>query len=310
MPKTVFSSAWMLVMAGGRKTKQGIRQRYFCKRCGKYSTAAYDHLIHKTYPARAIVTALTHYNLGHTLKETSKEINRRYKLKSSPTTVHSWIKEFRDVCSFSKIREEVVKNNGNLESQIKNKDFTHRGLTYTMKLHRPKLLMKTAGFPNLRKYLFWLEENSPDEYFEDGLRSSRLKPSAATDVRTERRFNRACQMTSLALKLAKNNYERHECVEDFFLINDIATVAAEVPVWYWDKKLGGISGHIDILQVRGGKIHILDYKPDARKERGTIAQLSSYALALSFRTRTPLENIRCAYFDEDGYYEFSPKKLH
>lgn len=294
-----------LVMAGGRKTRQGVRQRYLCKDCGKYTIGLGDHFTNKTYPAKAIVSAITYYNLGHTLAETSKEINRRYKLKSSPTTVHSWIKEFHDVCSFSKIRAEVVKNNGRLEDQIKTKDFIHAGLTYTMKLHRPKLLMKTVSFPGLRKYLFWLKDNSPDKYFEDGLRSSSLKTATGPDVKIDRKYNAACRMTALALKLARNNRERHSVVEDFFLINDLSTVAVEVPVWYWDKKEGGISGHIDIIQIRNNRLYILDYKPEARKQRYFSSQLNSYAKALSYRTKIPLEQISCAFFDENQYYEFS-----
>ncbi|MFQ5815963.1 MAG: hypothetical protein ACE5G7_05650 [Candidatus Hydrothermarchaeaceae archaeon] len=296
-----------LILAGTRKTKLGARQRYFCKSCNKYSMDIGEHFAHKTYPAKAVVFAISYYNLGHTLAETSKEINRRYKLKSSPSTVHSWIKEFRDKCSFSKVRSEVVKNHGRLAGHIKTKDFLHSGLTYTMKLHRPKLLMNTTGFPGLRKYLFWLMDNSPDKYFEDGLRSSKLKATVTVEV--NKKFNAACQMTSLALKLAKNNHERHTRVEDFFLVNDLSTIAVEVPVWYWDKDMGGISGHIDIMQVRRGKIHILDYKPNARKEKSAMAQLSSYANALSFRTKTSLRNIRCAYFNESAYYEFTPENL-
>ncbi len=264
-----------------------------------------DYFVHKSLPAKAVVTAITYYNLGDTLAETSKEINRRYKLKSSPSTIHSWIKEFQDICTFSKIRNEVIKNNGKLADQIKSKDFIHAGLTYTMKLHRPKLLMKTTSFPGLRKYLFWLMDNNPDKYFRDGLRSSKLKTTAKVDV--DKKYNTACQLTALALKLARNNHERHRCVEDFFLVNDISTIAIEIPVWYWDKEKGGISGHIDILQVRGDKIHILDYKPDAGREKGVAAQLTSYAKALAYRTKIALRDISCAYFDENGYYEFTPE---
>jgi len=33
-----------------------------------------------------------------------------------------------------------------------------------------------------------------------------------------------------------------------------------------------------------------------------------YSVSLSFRTRVPLENIGCAWFDDKNYYEFEPKK--
>ena len=70
----------------------------------------------------------------------------------------------------------------------------------------------------------------------------------------------------------------------------------------------GICGHIDVLQVRQGKIFILDYKPEANKEKENkvASQLYLYASGLSFRTRMPLEMFRCAWFDEHMYYEFNP----
>lgn len=54
-----------------------------------------------------------------------------------------------------------------------------------------------------------------------------------------------------------------------------------------------ITGHIDVLQIRNGKIHILDYKPGANKEK-PIEQLMVYALALSRRTHLPLYDFVCA----------------
>ncbi|MCX6665890.1 MAG: hypothetical protein NT038_07545 [Euryarchaeota archaeon] len=93
----------------------------------------------------------------------------------------------------------------------------------------------------------------------------------------------------------------------FLLINDTATIACEVPVWYWEKNLDtGITGHIDLLQVRNNLVYILDYKPDATKEKKAPSQLYHYATALSFRTKIPLEHIRCTWFDEQAYYEYKP----
>ena len=58
-----------------------------------------------------------------------------------------------------------------------------------------------------------------------------------------------------------------------------------------------ITGHIDILQIRNGQIHILDYKPRAEKER-PIEQLTLYAMALSRLTGLRLYEFKCAWFDE------------
>jgi len=80
-----------------------------------------------------------------------------------------------------------------------------------------------------------------------------------------------------------------------------------------EKKVYGIeldeplSGHIDILQQRFTKIHILDYKPDAKKtDKTATEQLFLYELAFSKRTGIPLRKIICAYFDENNYFQLTP----
>jgi len=109
-------------------------------------------------------------------------------------------------------------------------------------------------------------------------------------------------------------------IENFFLANDSTTIAIEVPVYIKPSELTKeekknyeielhepLSGHIDILQQRFTKIHILDYKPDAKKSDKTSAeQLFLYALALSKRSGIPLRKIACAYFDENNYFQLSP----
>lgn len=66
-----------------------------------------------------------------------------------------------------------------------------------------------------------------------------------------------------------------------------------------------LTGHIDIVQVRNGIVHILDYKPNADKEK-PIEQLTWYALALSRLTGLRLFEFKCAWFDENNYFEFYP----
>jgi len=66
-----------------------------------------------------------------------------------------------------------------------------------------------------------------------------------------------------------------------------------------------VTGHIDLLQIRNGAIHILDYKPSARKER-PVDQLTLYALALARLTGLRLFHFKCGWFDEEDYFEFFP----
>jgi len=108
-------------------------------------------------------------------------------------------------------------------------------------------------------------------------------------------------------------------IENFFLANDSTTVAIEVPVYIKPEELTKteqkeyglildepLSGHIDILQQRFNKIHILDYKPDAnRNDKTSAEQLFLYALALSKRSGIPMRKIACAYFNEINYFQIS-----
>jgi ATP-dependent exoDNAse (exonuclease V) beta subunit len=64
-------------------------------------------------------------------------------------------------------------------------------------------------------------------------------------------------------------------------------------------------GHIDILQIRNGLIHILDYKSEADKTNA-VNQLTIYALALASRTKLAVKDFKCAWFDEKNYFEFYP----
>ena len=159
----------------------------------------------------------------------------------------------------------------------------------------------------------------PNKIFERGEpRCSSLR----IDIKLKKvtKYNNASKLAEFALTLSKTKKERHKKVQDFMLINDSATITIEVPVFLYpneitkyQRKVIGIelgdtmTGHIDILQVRFNQIHILDYKPDAKKgDKKAAEQVFLYALALSKRTNIPLENFTCAYFDDRNYYQFKP----
>ncbi len=151
-------------------------------------------------------------------------------------------------------------------------------------------------------------------------------------VRSKNNF--ANKLAAFALQGVKQNKDRHEAVQKFMLANDTVTVATEVPVYikrdgllhmqsqlgfeFYKKQGKGIekiereddlprliTGHIDLVQVRNGQIHILDYKPNAAKEK-PIEQLTLYAMALSRLTGLRMYCFKCAWFDEKDYFEFFP----
>ena len=280
-----------IVLKGKRRNKQSIVQRYFCNGCGRYFSSS--KLKGYFYNPKIVVSALALYNQAYTLNEVSRVINRKFKVRTSSQTVHSWIEKFRDVCLYKSDSKDVI------VSRL----FKHHGLTYNFAYHKEKL--DKAGFKWLAFYIKKFErEQPPSEYF-DSERCSQLRLKVG--VRRDCRRNWACRLAEFALKGAEDNCERHGLVESFMLAGDKCTVAVEVPVWFWEKKLGlGVCGHIDILQVRNGMVYVLDYKPDAAKVKEVASQLYLYALGLSLRTRIGLGKFRCAWFDADDYFEFEP----
>ena len=288
-----------VIKKGKRKQHFERVQVYYCKSCGR---SFIDRTFkHGMYPARVVYTAINYYNLGYSLESTSVLVNKKFKVKTSKTTVYSWVKKFQDICPISPLRNKLTDCGGTLFT----KRFEHENLEYVFMYHKYKLdAFVREKFPHLLDYIVRFEEGCPDEFFEIGERCS--KPRFNVDVNVRSKVNLACKMASFAIQAAKDNRERHDLVEQFMIINDKATVACEVPVWYWEKSIdSGFTGHIDILQVRRDKAYILDYKPDASKDKKAPQQLYHYAVALSFRAKIPFESIRCAWFDEKSYYEFS-----
>lgn len=133
--------------------------------------------------------------------------------------------------------------------------------------------------------------------------------------------NCATRIAGLVLSTVNDNYKRHGELQRFMLLNDSVKDAVEVPIyflpenlWHMQEHLGfqipltiteAITGHIDFLQIRNGTVHILDYKPDAPTNK-PMQQLTIYALALSRLTGLRLYDFKCAWFNQDGYFEFYP----
>lgn len=308
-----------VIKKGERKKIFENIQLYWCKDCRKYFTL--QKISNKTYPIRVIMHAISIYNLGNPLDKTAKLVNKRYKVKIKPSTIHSWIKEFEKICTYRRIREKTLKNY-NPNEIIFEKQFIHKQ-PYNFRYHKAKLNMFINNyFKNIKDYIINIAENCPNELFEqENYRSSELKFSDV-NIKIFKKDNDALKLTELALHCAKNNKERHNALQDFMLINDSATIACEVPVYllkdeiskfklFNEINLNYLTGHVDIIQSKFGKIYLLDYKPDASKEnkQKVISQLFSYALALSLRTNVWLRNFRCAWFDQDNYFEFNPNEI-
>lgn len=319
-------------------TRKGFRQNryrsvplYRCTACGKYfSISGIAKVLH---PPHIIVKTLSLYNLGYSQQEIVRLLGSRHRHKVSQRTVSSWITRYAHLCPFLRLRGQAHKTY-TPDTMIVKKLLRHQQV-YAFQLHRAKLdlledvLPRLADYGRLCKYLLAVDtEQFPHHLFAgerdaesgEALRSSRTKFDLPP-IQQRRKENLANALAAHGLLLAKRSRERHEQVQNFMLINDSSSLACEVPVYltaehisYFQgygfrlpipREQAPITGHIDILQVRQGQIHILDYKPQAAKT-SPLNQLTIYALALASHTRLPLKLFQCAWFDEQDYFEFSP----
>jgi predicted RNA-binding Zn-ribbon protein involved in translation (DUF1610 family) len=311
--KCPYCGSKKVIKSGKRKTRRKISQRYQCTACLR--TFSIQSLKRVSYPPKVILTAISLYNQGYTLKETRAKIRTRFKMDPKEPTIHLWPARYKNICTFYNLRKKYQIDPKDI---IFSKKFYHQQV-YEFKYHKLKLNIIGKQYPTLKSYLLSLTSKGIDNrLFKEGLRCSdfplelNIKGQSLKKIPT----NNATKIARFGLELANTNRERHQAIENFFLINDSATIAIEIPVFLTPKEartLGipipkTLTGHIDLLQVRSNRIHILDYKPDAKNDKLAREQLTLYALALGKRTNIPPKKMTCAYFDENAYFQFTPNK--
>jgi len=299
MTNCKFCNSNNITKKGIRKLKKGKKQIYFCNNCQHKFTL--NESI-GNFKNEAIIDAINYYCLGYNPIEIIDILKRKHKVIIGNSSIYRWCKNY----PYLKIRDSMIKKYG--RNLIFSKIFKHSDLIYNFRFHKGKLL-QFGKFNNLKKFIFNLEKFIDDKKFNN-YRASQIKKEINIDIKhKENSFLN--NFVSNALKSCNNNKKRHSIVEKFMLCCDRDTIAVEVPVWYWEKNFGGISGHIDILQVKFGKIYILDFKPYASKENfdSVVSQLFHYARALSFRTNISLDNFKCGWFDWNDLYEFNPSEV-
>ena len=331
------------VKRGVRNKKHEVVQLYLCRNteCGRTFTA--ERVKGKRFPLNVILEGISYYNLGLSLEQTCHILEEKFKneniLAPTPATLSAWIEEYKPICRFERMRPYAIKLFPP-QKMIEVVSMAHRQL-YRFRYHRAKTLLSMEEFKNrrfgrLKEYLDNVSSETPHQYFQDGERMSEIRSKFdKTDMIVRSKSNFANKTAEFVLRSVTENKDRHEALQRFMIANDSVTVATEVPVYIRREdvehmenvlkfKIVGedslielkgdkqkrqfpklLTGHIDIVQIRNGMVHILDYKPNASKEK-PIEQLTWYALALSRLTGLRLFEFKCAWFDDKDFYEFYP----
>jgi transposase-like protein len=327
---------------GVRKNSRRQIQIYWCKDCARHFSFLAG-LKGVKYPPRVIARALCLYNLGRSQEETARRIAAEHRLAVPRRTISEWISGYRSITTFQRLRSAAARQFGN--NMVRERALEHRQVYQYKLHHAKLALTADAiprdVAEKMKNYLFSIFDGFPDALFRDddvpaldehrGTTKKHPEPSAVVRSSTSdfeilplsrmAKQNLANDLAAMGLLLARKNRDRHASIQDFMLANDSCTVACEVPVYLTAEEIGyykskgfflalpdiskPITGHIDIVQVRNGLIHLLDYKPDARKI-DPANQLVIYALAFASRARLPLKAFKCAWFDERDFFEFWP----
>jgi transposase-like protein len=293
-----YCGSHVLTRRGTRNKKLEIVQLWRCSSCKRVFTPGPAALRNKTYPLRMILSALTDYDTGYTLQETAAHLKKKTNRSVSPSTIASWLQQYKRHCSYRRFRAKGVARFP-ANQTIRSIKLYHRQV-YGYAYHRAKLGFlrsgtlddkraasagSTARFTPLADFLENIPSLCPHELFtrEEDIkaRASQARPefADASHAIVSRKENAATETAAFIIPAVGNNKLRHETLQRFMLANDSVTLAVEIPIWLTEADIAAmecehgielapktgapraITGHLDFLQVRNGAIHILGYKP-------------------------------------------------
>lgn len=326
------------VKRGLRKNKFQVVQLYLCKNseCGRTFTAS--DVKGKKFPLNVIVAGITLYNLGYTLEQSCAALEKKYNIRPDIDTLMNWYEQYKPLCRFERMRPYALKMFKPAD-MVEEVTMAHRQL-YRFRYHRAKMRLMLEEFGNrnlwrMKDYLDNVSSETPHQYFEQGERMSEVRSKFdKAEMVVKSKFNFANRLAGFVLGAVTENKLRHDALQKFMLANDSVTVATEVPVYIRREdiehmenvlkfkvcengmiELKGqkkpvelprlLTGHVDAVQIRNHCVHLLDYKPNAAREK-PIEQLTWYAMALSRLTGLRLFEFKCGWFDEKDYFEFYP----
>jgi transposase-like protein len=306
---------------GSRAKKFETIRLYRCKSCGRTFTPGPRALRNKTYPLHEILEALSTYNRGCSLEETSRRLSSRHGHTVNPATISRWLAAHPSLTTYRRLRDRGL-NLFTPPQLIRPVKLYHRQV-YEFSFHRAKLTFVRAGtlddrrrgdirFAPLADFLERAHRDCPHDLFrrEDGARGSQLTPGFLSLDRlvVVEKQNTATDTAALIIPSVGSNYDRHSRLQSFMLINDSTTFAVEVPIFLLEDDIAALEDHYGIRIIPKEPVRrarpALGHKPrfitghidflqvrngaihilDYKPDARTnkpIAQLAIYALALT-----------------------------
>ena len=119
---------------------------YLCRNeeCARTFTA--QDVKGKHFPLNVVIEAMSYYNLGFSLEETCRIINKKFSIDPLPETLSAWLNEYKELCRYERLRPYAVKMCSPKDT-IEVVSMAHRQL-YRFRYHRPKTALMLTEFGN------------------------------------------------------------------------------------------------------------------------------------------------------------------
>ncbi len=284
-----YCSSAEFVKRGTRQKKREKVQLYICKACGRTFTPF--SLKGKHYPLNTILDAISYYNLGFSLEQTSEIMKKTQNIEVQPSTIATWYDEHKEICAYHRMRHFAVKEFSPYDV-VETCTLAHRQL-YRFRFHRAKIKyimeedFKHYKFFPLKEFLDNVSSETPHQYFQEGLRASESPIKfSKTEMIVRSKENYATKLAALVLQGVNDNKQRHETLQKFMLANDSVTVATEVPVYIKKEDLEHMRTQLGFQLYRPAADVALPSGMQSQGDRNAISASGQNSTAGNFGTGT------------------------
>jgi transposase-like protein len=193
------------VRKGKRRNRLRTLQIFQCAECLFRFTG--DAGKSKTYPLKAILEAVSTFNLGHALTDTQRILRQRTHLEMPERTVRRWLEEYKPLTSYARLRT-AGKKLFHPEAIIRSFTLYHQQV-YRFQVHLAKLALLLeppahGQFASLKSYLTTVVQHFPHKLFQSTEhRSSKFQTDLAPHI--TRKENHATRIAKLVLPTSPTN---------------------------------------------------------------------------------------------------------
>src|SRR5437667_2721506 len=198
------------VRKGKRRNRLRTLQIFQCAECLIRFTAEAGKS--KTYPLKAILDAVSTFNLGHALTDAQRILRQRTRLEMPERTIRRWLEEYKPLTVYARLRT-AGKKLFHPDAIIRSFTLYHQQV-YRFQVHLAKLALLLEPpahrhFASLSDYFTTVGQDFPHKLFQSNEhRSSKFPTELAPPV--TRKENHATRVAALVLPTSPTNRKRHE----------------------------------------------------------------------------------------------------